>query len=343
MSMRRLVALLSSLLIVAAFAGCGDGDVDPGRTWPATPTPVAVSQTPALGYEPSPEPPKELRVAFINLLSPLSADATSTVAAETFEARLAIIIEQLREFRPDVVGFNEASITKQHGSAVTKLAKVLKMEPQYFRANPWLPGQSKEQSDELVKQVGFEEGELLLVRSDRFPIKQAESYVLNPRSSESGERRIAIHAVLIGPDGVGDIDVFITHLTGGSDRIIRAQAYDFATMVAKQRGFGPTIAMVGQSDPTAASTYEFYKAIALHDVAGKEPIVTCCRESVRGPQPDLTARSDYLMGGRWPAVTYRVFGDVPAVQDDATLLYASDHNGIIAVFSFPEPRVTSGE
>ncbi len=330
--LRPVVSVISLFVLVMAAAGCGSPDDGPGRIWPPTPTPVIVTPTATPPVEAPAEPPTELRVAFINLLSPLQVDATNTVAAETADERLEIVIDQLREFKPDIVGFNEASVTKTHGSAILKLAKELRMEPQYHRANPWLPGQTREQSDDLVKQVGFEEGELLLVRGDRFPLKQAEAYILNPRSSESGERRIAIHAIIKGPDGVGDIDVFITHLTGGGDRVRRQQATDFAVLVARQRGDGPTIAMVGQSDPLANSTYDSYTPIGLRDVARQSPIVTCCRETVIGPQPELTARSDYLMSARLEAGSYQLFGDTPGIRADGRLLYASDHNGIMAVF-----------
>ena len=109
-------------------------------------------------------------------------------------------------------------MTKDHGAAVTKLAKELKLEPQYVRANPWFPGQSREQSDELAKQLGFEEGASSSSAATRESAPTATK--LNPRTSEAGEGRAAMHVTIKGPGEVGTIDVYITHLTGGGERIV---------------------------------------------------------------------------------------------------------------------------
>jgi hypothetical protein len=229
------------------------------------------------------------------------------------------------------VAFNEASVTKAYGSAITRLAKELKMEFQYARANPWYPGQTREQSDELARQIGFEEGELIL---SRYPIKDgSQRYALNPRTSESGEVRAALHVVIMGPGRVGNIDVYVTHLTGGSDRTRRAQASDFTSFVAKTRGAGPTIVMVG--DPDFTLTGDIYGLIGLRDVTGDEPALTCCRDSVVGEQPPVTGRADYLMTDRWKPLQWAIFGDQPSTRADGTLLYPSDHNGIWATFPVP--------
>jgi endonuclease/exonuclease/phosphatase family metal-dependent hydrolase len=334
--MLRRITLASLALAGLLLAACGADSDEPGTSASPTPATATQSRTPlAVATEP-PEPPKELRVAFINLFSPLSLDADNPQADLTFDDRLDIVIKELKAFNPDIVGFNEASVTKAHGAVAAKLARELKMEPQYARANPWFPGQSKDQSDDLAKQLGFEEGELLL---SRYPILRAERRALNPRTSEAGEGRAALHAVIKGPGDVGEIDVFITHLTGGGDKVRRAQAADFATFIANTRGKGPTIVMAGGSDPNAGSTYDFYSVIGLHEVAGDAPVVTCCRDRVAGEQPPLKARTDYLMSARWAPTSWALFGDKPQKRADGTWLYASDHNGIEAVFPVPLPSV----
>lgn len=323
--------------MAAVLLSCGGADESPPSHWEQTVT-VAPTVTAAPPAQ-TPEPRKEFRVAFINLAlySPLTSDPGNAAAGETFDERLSMLIAELKAFEPDIVGFNEASWTKEHGAAASRLGKELGMEFITFRANPWFPNQNKEQSDAYVKQLGFEESELILVRSDRYSIvgEKKGQYVLELRTSEQGERRVALHVVVKGPPTVGEIDIYITHLTGGGDRVRRVQAADFANWVAKTRGDGPTIAMVGQSDPSGASTYEFYSAIGLKDVAGDEPIVTCCRESVVGDQPPMTARSDYLMSDGWTPSSWQLFGNVPGVRADGTTLYASDHDGLMAVFPIP--------
>ena len=326
---------LAIVVVIAIAAACGGDDVDTS----AFPTPSPAATAPVT-VEPSPEaePPKEFRVAFLNLFSPLTLDANNKVASDTFDERLDLVIREMKGFAPDIIGFNEASVTKEHGSAVVKLARELKMEPLYFRANPWLPGQSKEQSDALVKQVGFEEGELILVRTSRYPVvgDKTQQLVLNPRTTEAGERRVALHVVVKGPGQLGEIDIFIAHFTGGGDSTRRLQVADFAVQIANNRGSGPTIVLSGQSDPGGTSVYDLYSAIELHDVGGKGPLVTCCRESVLGSQPPMKSRSDYLMAARWAPVSFQVIGNTPTIRADGTTLYMSDHNGLAATFAVPE-------
>ena len=72
----------------------------------------------------------------INLMSPISLDATKTTAADTFDARLELVIEQLKEFKPDLVAFSEATRTAAHGSVEDRLVKELKLESIYLTAKP---------------------------------------------------------------------------------------------------------------------------------------------------------------------------------------------------------------
>lgn len=325
------LVLLVVLLVSLAAAACGGNGESDGYTPVPKSTPTPLSSVPAQATS-TPEAPKELKIAFVNLYAPAVTDQGNPVAADTFDERLDIVIKELREFGPDVVGFNEATITKLHGSAAAKLAKELKMEPNYVRSNPWYPGQTKEQSDELAKQIGYEEGDLILVRSDRFPVLKAEPYRLSPLTSEAGEGRSALHVILKAPAPVGQIDVYITNLTGGGDRIIRPQATDFAQWVARTRGEGPVFVMLGGSDQTASTTYDIWSTMGFRDIAGKDATPTCCRETVLGEQPPLKSRTDFLYSSKWKAATSQLVAAMPRKRADGTLLYASDHVGIAGVF-----------
>jgi endonuclease/exonuclease/phosphatase family metal-dependent hydrolase len=312
-----------AVLLVAACGGDDYGYVDP--------TPVPTAQPNAVAVQPTADTtkvPTELRVAFINLMSPFALDENNPVADTTFDERMDAVTEELKAFNPDIVGFNEASVTKAHGSVAARLAKDLKMELQYARANPWYPGQSKEQSDAIARQIGFEEGELIL---SKYPILRAERKELNPRTSEIGEGRAALHAVIKVPGTLGELDVYITHLTGGGDKVRQAQAADFMSFVKATKGGGQVIVMGGMSDPVGSPTYEVYRAAGLHDVFGKTPVTTCCRDSVLGQQAATVARTDYLMTQEWYASEYSLFGDKPKKRADGTWLYESDHNGLKAV------------
>jgi hypothetical protein len=318
------------------FAGCS-GDTDepgPQHATPETPTPISV--TPSVVTTPTPEP-TEFRVAFVNLHNPLFNEDPAVAA--TFEERLTLVIEELRAFNPDVVGFNEWFKTPALPDVATTLGKELQMEPCFQRANPWYPGQTKEESDRLVDEAGFEEGELILVRSDIYPpLDPCERYVLQPLTSESGEVRIGVHLVIRGPSGFGgdgEVDIFLTHLKGGSDAIRAEQAADFASWVAEERGSGPSIVLVGQDDPLSASNYDAYRAIGLRDAFSTEDVLTCCRVSVVGEQQPMTARNDYLMYDRMQVISAALLGVEPATRVDGSLVYASDHLGIGAVFRVP--------
>ncbi len=334
-----IVALVGIVIALALVASCNE-DV-PGSS--PGPTPVASgTAAPTATPVPTQEQPEptELRVAFINLLSPLTLDTTNQVAGETFDARLDMVIKELKAYDPDIVGFNEASRTKVHGDAIAKLARELKMEFYYARANPWFPGQDQEGSDKITRDLGFEEGELLLVRGERYPVLKAERRALNPRTSEFGEGRAALHLVVKGPKAIGEFDVYITHLTGGGDAVRRGQLIDLSLFISSTRGEGPTITMIGQSDPASTPDVPgYFEFLKLVDVgAGHDDLATCCREAVLSaqPLPPLTLRTDYLLAGGWIPQAIRLFGIKPTWSSGPqNYLYASDHNGLLVTFPVP--------
>lgn len=317
-------AVLFALLLGACGGGNGNG-VYPERT----PTPAATPTPDASSPTVEPPPPADFKIAFINLQAPISYDANNVLTGETYDDRIDAIIGQLKDLNPDLIAFNEASWTKEHGSSISRLAKELKMEFFYARANPWYPGQSREQSDSLVKQLGFEEGELIL---SRYKILRGETRALNPRTGEPGEQRVGLHVVLGVPEPVGEVDVYVTHLTGGGDRTRRAQASDFAAWIEATRGKGPTVVMAGGSDPLGESTYDLYPGLGLHEAGYKLQLGTCCRETPLGQQPPLKTRTDYLMTARWTPASVALFADQPVTRPDGTVIYASDHNGLFATF-----------
>lgn len=338
LSMIRTRALVLLTVLVALFAcACGDGEPTERRSIPQSPTPVA-SVSPTMVATLPPDPPTELRVAFINLAAPLPLDPADPVLDDTYDERIAQIVAELKAFDPDIVGFNEASATKAHGSVRATLVKELNMEFMYARANPWFPGQTKEQSDELAKQVGFDEGELILVKSDRYPIVKVEPLDrgLSPRTSESGERRTALHVVIKGPDAVGDIDIYLTHLTGGGERVREAQAEDLVEWMTATRGTGPAILMGDMSDVAGSATFAVYTAAGFEDIAPTQGFATCCRLGVLGEQDPPAVRTDVIMTDGWQPISVALWGDKAKPRPDGTPLYPSDHNGLMATFSVTE-------
>ncbi|MGI8927073.1 MAG: endonuclease/exonuclease/phosphatase family protein [Tepidiformaceae bacterium] len=325
--------LLAAVLVALLVAACGGDDAGPVADAPSPVTTAAASPAATPTGDP-PEPPTEFRVAFINLLSPISLDANDVVAAETFEERLTIVIEELKAFSPDLVAFNEVSFTTRLGSARERLLAGLKMEYAYTRANPWFQGQTQAASDLTAKQVGFDEGELVL---SRYPILRAERHGLNPRTSET-EGRAALHVVIKAPAPMDELDVYVTHLTGGGEKIRHAQAIDFLSFVANTAGKGPVLLLGDLSEASGSATHKVFIDRGLFEVVpmlGKDAVPTCCRESVVGQQPPPGLRTDFIFASGWEALSATIFASTPAKRADGTLLYASDHNGMLAVFPFP--------
>lgn len=324
-------ALAAGALALASCGGAGDDD---GDTFVPLPTPSASPSPEPFTPQPAPEP-TELRVAFINLMSPVGTDATNTVAADTFEERLNLVIAELKEFKPDIVGFNEATVTEAHGDAREKLATALKMEPFWLRANPWFPAQTRDANDAIAKQIGFEEGELVLVRSDRFPlVGGVDPHWINPRTSET-EGRVAFHLKVRIPGTTGDADIYITHLTGGGEAVRTRQAASVAGFIRSTRGTGPAIVLGDLSDVPESGAYGELMEIGLQDSFAEAGVATCCRESPVGEQKPLTLRTDYLLTARWWPAETGALGEVAAKRADGTVLFASDHIGLFAVFALP--------
>lgn len=329
------MSILGLLIVLAMGAmgmavGCGgDGDGEPPPETPRTAAATGTITTPSPVS--TPEVRTEFKVAFVNLLSPVALDTRNAEASDTFEERLDAVVEELSALEPDLVAFTEVSWTKANGSAAERLAKGLRMEFSYVRANPWYPGQTKEQSDQMARLAGFDEGEMVF---SRYPILRTERLPLNPRTSET-EARVVLHVVLKMPAPVGELDVYVTHLTGGGDKTRQEQAADLVAQVTKTRGEGAVLIMADLSDRAESPPYEAITGGGFVDMAptlGGQPATTCCRATVLGQQPPATARHDFIFAADWRATSATIFGSVPGKRADGALLYASDHNGVFAVF-----------
>ena len=330
-TLRRLWLSLAVVAVISAViaAACGGDDSDDIEIIPPPGSPTATA-TPTISTEPTVEP-TELRIAYINLMSPLTLNSTDTVPSDTFDARLQIVIEQLKLFKPDVVAFSEVTDTPEHGRVKSVLAKELLMQPFYVRAKPWYAGTTQEQADAIIKSVGFEEGELILVNGTRFPNPEGEQRWLNPRTND-GEAAAALWIRLNGPASVGPIDVFVTHLTGVDTAVRAQQAADFARFYVAKRGDGQAFVLGDMGDPPGTPTQQVFLDLGLTDLFAQSSLTTCCRVTVVGEQPPLTTRTDYIFSTGWAPVELNVFGEEPQEQDGGILVYASDHNGIRAVF-----------
>ncbi len=328
------IALAALLAAALAAAACARSDREPQAPTPPAGTPTVAVATPTGTPEAS---PAEVRVAYLNLMSPIVVDVTDPVAGETFAERLGMVIEAARAVQPDIFAVSEATWTKEHGSAWAKLAAGLAMEGSSFaRATPWFPGQSEEESDALRDLVGFEEGEYLLVRSP-YAILRSERKTLNPRVSEA-EARAALHVVVRGPGSLGEIDVYVARLAGNEETRI-AQARDLLIWVELTRGRGLVVLFLGLESPPDSPVARLFAERGYLDVAAPfGALPTCCRPTVLSdaPQPPLPVRTDYIFTNGWPASSVVTFAEGPRVLEGGKLLYASDHAGLAAAIPVPE-------
>lgn len=331
---RRQIFLLVAIMLLALTVACGSG---PSKGSPIPPSP-SPSPSPSITHatpEPTPEP-TEFRVAYINLMSPLTIDETDTVPGDTYEARLQLVIAELKEFNPDVVGFSEATRTSTFGDTIDRLATELKMQPQAVHVNPGFAGQTEEQMRTLAQQIGWQENELILIRGDRFPDLGATYKWLVPRTSDTEARR-ALHVKVKGPAETGDIDLFIAHLTGGGEEVRARQAQAFAAFIEAQRSANPLIVMADLGDGPDSETYQALRDIGLSDPWEDSDVLTCCRVSVAGEQEPMTERTSFIFAAAWSPIEIDTFGETTTTTPDGTTVYPSDNLGLFAVFPLAAP------
>ncbi|MEO9254499.1 MAG: hypothetical protein ABI305_03095, partial [Tepidiformaceae bacterium] len=129
-----------------------------------------------------------------------------------------------------------------------------------------------------------------------------------------------------------NIDVYITHLTGGGEKVRTAQAESVKSFIDSTRGPGPLILLGDLSDEPTSTTYKVFTGAGLQDLGAQNNLPTCCRDKAVGEQPALTQRTDYFFADRWVAPPVQLWGDKPDQRADGSWLYDSDHNGLTAVF-----------
>lgn len=329
MSIRLFLVAAASVMFAAACGG--SGEPQPRPTPETSPTP-APSATPIAA---TPEPRTTLRIAYINLDSPFPLDPEDTSAADTFEERLANVIEELRELDPDIVAFADVSWSEEDGAAWSVLAAELKMEFQYARSAPWLPNQTKEESDELVAQLGWEEGLLLLSKE---PILSADRHALPGRDSDVGLGEIVLHVSLAAPVAAGILHVFIAQLAEDDPELQLDQAQELRAFIDETAPDG-SIVLLGSFGP-AESTGVWVLQQQFTDLAeefrGEFAFHTCCRENVLSIGGGLDVRADFIMTDGWLAEDIVAFGHLPQPRADGSALYVSVRNGLLAVLPMAE-------
>ena len=265
-----------------------------------------------------------LRVVTLNLLhgGPWSS---FTGDDRHLEARLRMIVEELRGLRPDVVGLQESPASRPHGHVAARLAAALGLHwayaPATERVFPFtFLGRL------AVALIGFTEGPALL---SRFPIAQAETHDL-PRCRRWLDPRVVLEAEVDSP--AGPLVVFSTH-TSRDDCQVRRVAE-----IVRARGGDPALLL---GDLNTADTSPVIAALSADGfvdafrIANPDAAGHTVWQRIEAPAPTVFRRVDYIfaVSGRdgVPEVrASRLVLNAPRRREDGTVLWPSDHYGVLA-------------
>ena len=242
-----------------------------------------------------------------------------------------MVTRELQELAPDVVGLQEASITRGRGNVAARLAQALGLNWAHASATRRVSGLGW--IDRLIVWgINFEEGPAIL---SRFPIV-ATHVVDLPRCRRFYDPRVLLHAVVQTPRG--PLDVFATHTGHDACQVRRV-----AQVVSARRGPLPALVM---GDFNAAETMDWMAALgrehgfvdAFRAARPTEPGATVWQQP-DAPAPTVTRRVDFIFvvpnGAPAPRVrTSRVVLDRPERRPDGSTLWPSDHYGVLAELEF---------
>jgi len=298
-----LSALLVAVLLLAALPGSVAGD----------------------------EPAAGLRVVTFNLLHGGPASGWRG-DGEHLEERLALVTRELQALRPDIVGLQEASVTRGRGNVAARLAGALGLYWAHASATRTVFGLSW--LDRLIVwAINFEEGPAVL---SRFPIVETEIVEL-PRCRRFFDPRVLLRATVQTPRG--PLDVFSTHTGHDACQVRRV-----AEVVSARHGTLPALVL---GDFNAADTADWM--VQLSREHGFIDAFRAGRPGTSGATvwqrpgalaSTVTRRVDFIFvapnGAPAPRVREsRVILDTPARRADGSALWPSDHYGVLAELDLP--------
>ena len=270
---------------------------------------------------------RPLRVVTYNLLhdGPGSGFLTGNTH---LDARLDMVIRELRTLDPDIVAVQEASESRRHGHVPERLASALGFHLVFAPATEHLFGIGP--LDRLVVGLlGFKEGSAIL---SRFPIVASQVYEL-PRCTSWIDRRILLRAELSTP--WGPLQMFSTHTARGDD----CQVDRVGDIVRDRRGTGPSVLAGDFNMPDTSKELTrlrddsgFADAFRLANPKAEGPTVY---QRIHAPEATVSRRVDFiwLLNGHNSTSRVRsrqVVLDQPEHLSDGSYLWPSDHYGVLA-------------
>jgi endonuclease/exonuclease/phosphatase family metal-dependent hydrolase len=235
---------------------------------------------------------------------------------EYLSRRLETIANEINRLEPGVVLLQEVPWTLKTGSVARILAEKTGMNYVYLRANGnrWA--------------IAFEEGSAIL---SRYPLADPAYLELQPRAGFF-EHRIVLHANAITP--MGEVGLYVTHLTDGEADINRDQAGSLLEFVTSEKVTFAVIAGDFNARPESPQIQRL-SSVWVDTFPQAHPGssgFTCCIDDLAQEIVAPDKRIDYIFlksGDTLPGVvaSERVFAHPFALAGG--WLWASDHIGLL--------------
>jgi endonuclease/exonuclease/phosphatase family metal-dependent hydrolase len=279
-----------------------------------------IASLPAAG-----EAPAALRVVTFNLLH---GGPSSGLWGDDhhLDARLDLVVRELRAINPDIVGLQESSISgRRHVAA--RLAAELGLHWAYGSATRRVSGFGL-LDRLLVWAMNFEEGPAILAR---WPISEVEVLDL-PRCVKFYDPRVVLRAAVETPRG--QLQVFSTHLTHDA-----CQAKRLGEIVRAHTGPLPALVM---GDFNASESTEWIQALVrdtglvdAYRAANPTAAGPTVWQRPEAPDPTVSRRVDFIFVHPGTAHRARVRSSevvlsTPGRLANGLTLWPSDHYGVLA-------------
>ncbi len=272
------------------------------------------------------EPPRPLRYVTLNLLHG-GVFSGLTGEDEDLEHRFALLVAGLRALDPDIVGVQEASVSRRRGNVAARLAGELGLHyvwaPALFQLTP-----SQRMNRLIAFAMNFTEGPAIL---SRFPIVHWERHSL-PRCRGILDPRALLHATLQTP--WGPLQAASTHTASGA-----CEAERVGAVMQARRGALPAVLMgdfnATETSSGIASLTNGGAFVDAFRAANPNEAGATVWQRVYAAAPTVTRRVDYvflLPGTEVPGrvLASRIVLNTPGRLPDGRVLWPSDHYGVLA-------------
>lgn len=254
---------------------------------------------------------------------------------QDLERRLELAAEELRALQVDIIGLQEASSGRGRGNVAERLARKLGFS--YVFAPAGLRLFASERVNRLTSRVmNFSEGPAIV---SRFPIVASSAHDL-PRCGRWTDPRVVLCATLDTP--WGPLTVCSTHTSG---RLCQSQGV--VQFVLQHQGPLPLLLMgdfnATENAPAVTLLTREMGFLDTFRVANPAAPGFTVWQWVYASRPMVFRRVDYLflLPGKdfaGAVLSSRVVLNTPRQLEDGTVLWPSDHYGVLSeVVVFPPP------